>query len=386
MKVLGNLPVVKDSDVKYPFGSAIQNETDTQDGTPVVREIYNDVLMNIYKLLELTGATPTDTEDNDTTQYQLVEALKKLPNSLNDIEQTLTLTGAVWSIPFNIDFLPNKYVLFARPTDNYVSGTVYTFKGSTGTIYSLTSQTGFNASDEVLIVIDSGTVRVYSLTLLNDMNKTFTIFGQALAFNDSATMHYQEGGNILTDYPSIGNLENVIRVLAGDGTFTVNDIFILKGKILCVVYDPTNITYKFYSFPINDFATASLVTVVSGSIPVGTDNNPYFYCNGENIYVTNKGGSTVNAYEFEVFSFDEIANELNYFSLVNLEATFSRTTNAVIKGDNLYTLIGGDFRQFSISGGTVTNLATYNGVIGNIFNFNGNVYFSSGEVATKWTL
>ena len=82
MKVLGNLPVNKDSNSIYPFGANIENETDTVSGTPVVREIYGDILMNLYRLLELTGVTPTDTEDNDSTQYQLVEALKKLPNSL----------------------------------------------------------------------------------------------------------------------------------------------------------------------------------------------------------------------------------------------------------------------------------------------------------------
>lgn len=386
MKVLGNQSVVKDVDVKYPFNGAIQNETDTQDGTPVVREIYNDVLMNLYKLLELTNITPTDTEDNDTTQYQLIEAIKKLPNLLNDIEQVLTLTGSEWSIPFNLDLLPNKYVLFARPSNDYVSGTVYTFKGTTGTTYSFTSQTGFNASDEIIIIIDTGTVRAYSLTKINEIDTAFTVFGQPVSFNDSSTMYYQEGGNILSDLPSIGYLENVIRVLAGDGTFIVNDIFVLKGKILCVVYDPTAITYRFYSFPINDFATASVVTVSGGSIPVGTDNSPYFYCDGTNVYVTNKGGSTANDYEVEAFVFSEVGNTLTYFSLINLESTFSKTTNAVIKSGFIYTLIGGTFRRFSLSGATVEEIATYNGVIGSIFNFNGDVYFGSGEVAKKWTL
>lgn len=386
MKVLGNLPVVKESDVKYPFGSAIQNETDVQDGTPVVREIYNDVLMNLYKLLGLTGITPTDTEDNDNSQYQIIDALKKLPNSLNDIEQVLTLTGSVWSIPFNLDLLPNKYVLFARPTDNYVSGTIYTFEGSTGTTYNFTSQTGFNASDEVLIVIDNGTVRVYSLTMINQLNQTFTVFGQALSFNDSATMHYKEGGNILTDFPSIGYLENVIRVLAGDGTLILNDVFILKGKVFCVVYDSINTTYKLYTFPISDFATATLVTVSGGSIPVGVDNNPYFYTDGTNIYITNKGGSNSNAFELESYLFNESSNTITYTSLVSLENSFSKTTNAVIKSGFLYTLIGGVFKRFSLSGGTKDDIATYNGVIGNIFYFNGEVYFSSGEVAKKWTL
>lgn len=386
MKVLGNLPIVKDVSSNYPFDGNIQNETDTQDGTPVVREIYGDILMNIYKLLELVGINPTNTEDNDTTQYQVIEALKQLPNSLNDIEQVLTLTGGVWSLPFNIDFLPNKYVCFARPTDSYVSGSVYTFKGVTGTEYAFTSQTGFNSSDELIIVIDNSTVRAYSLTLLNQLRESFTVMGQPLSFNDSATMYYQEGGNILSDFPSIGYLENVIRVLASDGALIVNDIFVLKGKILCVVYDPTAITYKFYSFNLNDFASASIVTVIGGSISIGGDFTPYFYCDGTSILITNKGGSNVNDYEIESYLFDEVANSLNYFSLTSLEIGFSKTTNAVINSGNLYTLIGGSFKSYSLSGGLVVDIANYNGVIGNIFKFNNDVYFSSGEVAKKWTL
>jgi len=47
MKVLGNLLVPKDSNSRYPFGSNIKNETDTEQGTPVVREIYGDPLMNL---------------------------------------------------------------------------------------------------------------------------------------------------------------------------------------------------------------------------------------------------------------------------------------------------------------------------------------------------
>lgn len=386
MKALGNSPYVKDVNSKYPFNGNIQNETDTQDGTPVIREIYGDILMNLYKLLELTGITPTETEDSDDTQYQIVEAVKKLPNLLNDSEQVLTLTGSVWSVPFNLDLLPNKYFFLARPTDDYVSGTVYTFKGTTGTTYNFTSQTGFNSSDEVLVIIDSGGVRVYSLTMINTMDQALTVFGQPIAFNDSATMYYQEGGNILTDYPSIGYLENEIRVLAGDGTLIVNDIFVLKGKILCVVYNPSTITYQFYSFPINDFTTPTLVSISGGSIPVGSDNNPYFYCNGTNVYVTNKGGSNANDYEVEVFVFDETLNTLTYFSLIALENTFGKTTNAIIKDDYIYTLISGVFKRFSLTGSTVEDLDTYNGIIGNLFAYNGGFYYSSGEVAKKWNL
>lgn len=386
MKVLGNQSIVKDVDVKYPFGANIQNETDVLDGTPVVREVYGDILMNIYQLLKSSGITPTNTEDNDDTQYQLLDALKKFANSYNDIEQVLTLTSNQWSVPFDLEILPNKYVFFARPTDSYVSGTVYTFKGNGATVYSLTSQTGFNASDEVIVVIDSGTVRVYSLTLLNTMNEVFTVMGQPLSFNDSADVYYQENGNILTDYPSVGYLENVIRVLAGDGALIVNEMFLLKGKILCVVYDSTNITYRFFDFNINDFATATEIAVNGGSLPVGSDFNPYFYCDGDNIYITNKGGSTVDDYSLEVYSFDNLTDELTYTSTINLETGFIKTTNVVIKNTDLFSLIGGSFKKYSLTGATVTDLGNYNGVIGNIFVLNGNYYFTSGEVAKRWTL
>jgi len=130
MKVLGNLLVPKDSNSRYPFGSNIKNETDTEQGTPVVREIYGDPLMNLYRILELVGMTPTGTEDSDDTQYQLVEAIKKLPNSLNDIEQILTLSGAIWSVGFDLAYLPNKYFFVARASEDYVSTETYTFKGS----------------------------------------------------------------------------------------------------------------------------------------------------------------------------------------------------------------------------------------------------------------
>jgi len=126
MKTIKNIAVPQDSSAQFPF-STIKNETDTENGTPVIREIYGDVLTNLYKLLQVVGITPTNTEDSDITQYQILEALKKLPNSLNDIEQVLSLSGLVWNVPLDTDYLPNKYFFVARASDNYVSGTTYTF-------------------------------------------------------------------------------------------------------------------------------------------------------------------------------------------------------------------------------------------------------------------
>ena len=83
MRVIKNLTVPQNTDSKFPF-STIQNETDLVDGTPVVEEIYGDVLTNLYKLLQATGVTPTGTQDNDETQYQI--AFKEISSNIQSLK------------------------------------------------------------------------------------------------------------------------------------------------------------------------------------------------------------------------------------------------------------------------------------------------------------
>ena len=164
MKTLESLSVPKQVDSDFPYG-AIINETDVNEGTPVIRELYNDILVNNYKLLELAGITPNGNEDNETNGYQIIEALKKLPNLLNDIEQVLSLSGTVFSLPLKFSLLPNKYVLIARAGDNYNSAFSYTLKGSEESpAYGFTCSTGFRNGDELLIVLDSSGARTPALS------------------------------------------------------------------------------------------------------------------------------------------------------------------------------------------------------------------------------
>lgn len=169
MKILANLTaLVKKTDANLPFGKTIQDETDTQPGTPIVADLMRDLFSNFYRLLELSKITPTNEFDGDSTQYQLIDALKKLPNSMNDIEQVLTLDGSVWSVPLDLSILPNKYVFFARATDDYNSDTSlsapdYTFKGTGATEYVFTSQENFITGEELIIIIDIGGVRAYPI-------------------------------------------------------------------------------------------------------------------------------------------------------------------------------------------------------------------------------
>jgi len=381
MKVLGSLPIAKDTDAKYPFGSNIQNETDTVDGTPVVREIYGDVLMNLYKLLGLTGITPTGTEDNNDTQFQLIEALKKLPNQINDINHVLTLSGTVWSLPLDLAYLPNKFVCCAQVTDNYNSLETYTFKVS-GVLELPFSSLGFNASEEVIIIIDTAGVKAYSLNKLIEVSDTvFTPLGSPIAFNDTNVMYYKENGYLMSDLPSADEIQQLIRVFEGDGTLILNDVFFHNNIFICVVFKPGDDGYLIFDVSA-DFSTITLnVTLASG-----VDYLPYFYLDINGVlFVTNSGNDSVDDFSIDKYV-RNISGNFAPISTTPIDATFVKTTNAVIENGFLYTFVAGQLNKFNLTTGIKTEIMFLPSVNGQLFRFNGEVYFTTGEVAKKWIL
>ena len=383
MRTIKQLVVPQNSEAKFPF-STIQNETDLVDGTPVVEEIYGDVLTNLYKLLQATGVTPTGTQDNDLTQYQILEALKKLPNTLNDIEQILTLTGSVWSINLPIELLPNKYFFVARATDAYANGGTYTFKGSGATSYPFTSS-GFKASDELLLILDTSGVRAYSLAFLDSISdEIFTVMGFPIAFNDSNKMYYQTDGNLISDTPSINYLESIIDAEMAIGTIIVNDILISNGYVLCFCLAPGTNTYFFRQFALSDLSVSVAVTGITFGNT--TNHSPYVYAKQGVVYVTNGANGTANDYAVNKYNYTGSTASMVSVSSVNLDVSFVKTSNAVVVGDNLFTLVSGIFTKFSLNTGIKTDLGNYGGISGNIFGFNGKTYFGSGEVAKRWVL
>ena len=383
MRTIKQLVVPQNSEAKFPF-STIQNETDLVDGTPVVEEIYGDVLTNLYKLLQATGVTPTGTQDNDLTQYQILEALKKLPNTLNDIEQILTLTGTVWSIHLPIELLPNKYFFVARATDAYANGGTYTFKGSGATSYPFTSS-GFKASDELLLILDTSGVRAYSLAFLDSISdEIFTVMGFPIAFNDSNKMYYQTDGNLISDTPSINYLESIIDAEMAIGTIIVNDILISNGYVLCFCLAPGTNTYFFRQFALTDLSVSVAVTGITFGNT--TNHSPYVYAKQGVVYVTNGANGTANDYAVNKYNYTGSTASMASVSSVNLDVSFVKTSNAVVVGDNLFTLVSGIFTKFSLNTGIKTDLGNYGGISGNIFGFNGKTYFGSGEVAKRWVL
>lgn len=146
----------------YPDG-AIINETLSQSGTAVVNEIYNDLLANVYKIIELVLGGTNGIADNESTAYQLLAALQKLPNVQNDIEGALTIASTVATLNLDITRLPDKYFVLAKVAGAYNPMLTYTFKGSTASpSYSFTAPNGFNDGDELLLILNQVGVKAYS--------------------------------------------------------------------------------------------------------------------------------------------------------------------------------------------------------------------------------
>lgn len=382
MRTIKNLVVPQNDDAKFPF-STIQNETATDEGTPIIEEIFGDVLTNNYKLLQEVGIAPTGTQDSDETQYQILEALKKLPNVLNDVEQILILNGSVWGVPFNLDYLPNKYIFIGRASEDYVKGATYTFKGSSDTAYGFIS-TGFKSGDDLLVVIDTSFVRAYSLTANTAITEVFAVMGTPVAFNDTNKMWYQDGGQLLSDVPSVNNLESVIRVNMSDSTIILNDMFVIGGHVLCFCLNPSTNNYFFRHFSLTNLTASTAVTLSGAAFSNASDFMPYAYAAAGVIYISNGMNTNTDDFDFTKLNYNGTAGTLTFVSSSDVHSSFVNTTNAVIKAGLLYTMVSGVLKSFNLTSGAVVALGSYSGVAGQIIGFNGFVYFNSGEVCRKW--
>ncbi len=384
MRTVNQILIPQDSDAKYPFGSTIQNETETQEGTPIVEEYIGDIIQNLYKVIKLSGITPTGTEDSESTQYQLVEALRKLTNLQNDVEQVLALNTTVWSVPLNLSILPEKYFFFAKADEDYNAGITYTFKGTGVTEYPFLSS-GFVSGDELLVIYSTSGVVTYNLTRLNATGKEVsTTMGIPVAFNATNKMWYSEEGKLFSDIPSIYDLETVIRADVGDVTAVINDVFVFGFTALCFCFIPTGNNYFFRQFVLTDFSFSDEVSFIGSSFDTTFNFSPYVYANARNIYITNSMNADDKDYNFSKFNYNFSNSTLTLSSSLDLDDTFDKTTNAAINIGQIYTMVSGVLSSYSLTTGVKTVIGTFPGVAGQLFSFDGDVYFGSGEVAKKW--
>lgn len=388
MKTIRQQNIPQETDYsKFP-DSTIINETETESGTPVIRQIYGDLLTNIYAFLRDRGVIPNQLEDNELNGYQLIQALKKNVNELNDEEKILSLNGLNWTMPLDLSIIPNKYFQFVRAAENLNDNLVYQFKGSGDELLPFSISSNFKTGDELLLILDRAGVRYYNLSasIQQASNSVFTTFGTPLPFNDSSDkIWYEEQGKIFNDAPEIHNIQYSIGAVLGDFSIIVYETFSHKENIFCISFNPNTLIYRLWRFSYSDLSVAIPMGLIGFNFGVAGNLGMHTYFDGEFFYFTNGGNNNVLDNYIYKCSLNIEANSISLVSEFSLNAAFIKSTNVVINSGKLISLINGILNSFDFVGGFI-HLGNFNSFIGVIFKIKYLVYFSNGEVAKKWNL
>lgn len=389
MKTLRNLPVPQDGDnAKFPDGQ-IKNESSTEPGTPVVREIYGDIITNIYAILRDAGIVPTENEDSSTTQYQLLDALKVFSNDLNDLQQLLTVNVFDINTAFDFDNLPENYVFIGKVTEIVLASENYVINSSGNDSFPINTSLDIPASSVVLVVLNQAGSQIINLSSLIDAGGDFvnTSFGTPIAFNESKNMLYFSDGKILTDNPKSFSIQDKIRAFEADGNIDVLETILHKNKLICFTINTVTLEYRAYCFDSLDLDT--VVGQITLGVGVIADNQPYMYCDGDFVYFTNTVANvndSIDDFKVGKFLFDNVLLELSLVSSFELDNLFQKTTNVFIDKltTSLYTFIAGELYKYDIGLSVREEVGFFNTLDGVVFKFNGKTYYTNGNVATKW--
>jgi hypothetical protein len=66
-------------------------------------------------------------------------------------------------VPIPIDYLPNNTCLHCKASSAYNLASTYTFKGTSSLSYGFTAPNGFNAGDELIVIVNTAGVVAYSV-------------------------------------------------------------------------------------------------------------------------------------------------------------------------------------------------------------------------------
>ena len=393
MRRLRQLPVPQDGDnVLFPDGQ-IRNETITQQGTPVVRELYGDIITNIYKIVRDAGIVFNDSEDSETNGYQFLDALKVFVNNLNDRRQVLSVStgasGGVISAGLNFDNLPDDYVFIGQVSDELQASETYTIKSAGSATYNVLPLTSdVPASGHVLVILGSAGTTIVGIGAAIDENTILnTAFGTPLAFSEEDKVYYLREGFVFDDTPASFAVQSAIQTFTSNVNIKVLEGVIFKGRFLFLCLDENLIEYRIFSF------LSSNLTAVNAEITFtktsGTDERPYMYCDGQFLYFTNSSGSINNSASDNVLSkqdFDEATSTLSQVSVITLDGTFQKTTNVFmnVASQLLYTFVQSVLYSYPLSGTSRNQVGFFPGIDGVVFRLNDSTYYSNSNTATKW--
>lgn len=161
-------PNVDNSDpANYPDGR-IKDNTGSGNGTPVNRNVYGDLHANISKAMRLYEIVPSGLPDNETNNYQILEAFIALA-SKNDFIYPLTTNGTdTLNIDIKLSLMETNEFLICLASANKTTETL--IKGSGPTSMAVVYSGNFKANEYVRVIKTVGGVSIVRIADWNSLD------------------------------------------------------------------------------------------------------------------------------------------------------------------------------------------------------------------------
>lgn len=165
---LKNNPNVDNSDPSNYPDARVKDNDGSGNGTGVNRSVYGDLHSNISRLMRLYDIAPTGLPDNETSGYQIIEALSALA-SKNDYIYPLTTNGTTTlSVGIKLSLMKDNEFLICLASANKTTETL--IKGTGPTSMAVSYSGDFKANEYVRVIKTSVGVSIVRVADWNSLN------------------------------------------------------------------------------------------------------------------------------------------------------------------------------------------------------------------------
>ncbi len=365
MRKLENIANTDPPDSDYLKGR-IRNKTGSQDGTPVIEQLYGDIVEAIHKLAAISGITENDLPDNETNSHQVLEAFGKSLNSVDDFKYENLLLQEIKKDTDDINLVglatlnETDFAIALTDSSNNSYLKTYRFNGSSfeviGSIFDLGGSqfvrdiATLNSTDIALLITGIGgeLLKTYRFDGVN-----WALVGSELSLGSSTTNRYTITGISSTDIAlaiSNNTPNEVLKTYRFNGSTwstvgnpfslpTAGESFSIKtlyDNAICLVGDGVDTIQK-YVFDGVDWAAVGSAT----SIPGGSGTYARIGALGKNdIIFIDENINTLVMYRFDGTDWNKL--NFSYDLTVSGDLKITELTSGIIiiadSNDNLISL------------------------------------------------
>lgn len=371
----------------FPQG-AIINETDSAEGTPVVREVYNDTLMNLYALLHNRKINLNNLEDNEINGYQVLKALGLVFNEMVDSYKVLSKSGLTWNIDLDLSLALTGTVFFVRVSDLSAVDSTIVLRDKTGSEFNVSVKTNLQSGDDCILVFDNNDSRIFSLNPISIQNSNLNnlvTYGNPINQNDSALkIWYFKDGVLSNMQLEFYDLLTIVKNHYGDESLIIKDLIQIDGDFIGLIYRPLDFKYWVVSFKNNTFN--QFVELDSVDQPISEnqteDLKVHFYASEKDIYISNQGGNSNSDFIMAKYVYDKMNDQLDFQVNLNLYSDFDKNQNTIFFNNKFIFLNNQGISKYSLNGDK-EKILTYGQLSGQLFKAGKNAYFNDGYNALK---